>query len=114
MPIYIAERFYRSVADFIAHWYVGGFRYFFKHAMAVLKGLDRTFAVRVNIRNIFEPLYQDRSFLGHVFGFLMRSTKIVIGSFVYLLIMTVTFTFYILWALSLPYIVLFKIIRING
>lgn len=114
MPIYLAERFYRSVADFLTHWYVGGFRYFFRQAMIFLRSLDRTFAVRVNVRNIFEPLYQDQSFIGHVFGFLMRSTKIIIGSSIYVILMIGVSVIYVLWA-SLPfYAVFFKIIRING
>ena len=66
----------------VCHWYAGGFHFFSNKAVGLLRFIDRFFAVRINFFHIFQPLYQDRTFLGYFFGFFTRLFKVVSGGVV--------------------------------
>ena len=104
MPIYLVERLFHSISDVVIHWYIEGFRLFAGTTISVLKHLDKSFAVRISLINIFNPLYQDRSFLGYFLGFFMRLFKVVVGSAVYAAIIVCVAAIYIAWALAPLYI----------
>jgi len=113
MPIYLAERLYQSIADLFRHWYVGGFHFFMGRTFDMLRFFDRIFSVRVNVAYIFQPLYQDRSFLGYFFGFFLRLSKIITGSLVYAAAVLVMVVLYAIWA-AIPAYIMMKIISIDA
>ncbi len=74
-------------------------------ALGALGSLDRTFAIKITLRHFFEPLYRDKTFIGYILGVVFRTFRVLIGLFVYAILLFIIFAMYILWALVLPYVV---------
>jgi len=110
IPAYIAVRFVERLLGFFDHWYRGGTRFFWTRTMGVLTGLDGTFAVVLTVRHLFEPLYQDRTFIGYVLGFIFRVLRVALGLLVYLIVAAVALVLYIGWIL-LPVFSLYKVLE---
>ncbi len=83
---------------------MGGFKIISHWAVSFLEQLDRTFALQVTARYIFEPLYQDRTILGYILGFIFRSVRIVLAISIYFLVVTFFVAAYLGWMFLLPYI----------
>jgi len=83
---------------------VGGFRIISHWAVSFLESLDKTLALQVTLRYIFEPLYQDRTILGYILGFIFRSGRVVLASIIYVLVIVVFLAVYLGWMLFLPYV----------
>lgn len=84
---------------------MGGFKIISHWAVSFLERLDRTFALQITLRYIFEPLYQDRTILGYILGFIFRSGRVVLACAIYLLVVVFFVAIYLGWALLLPYVV---------
>ena len=108
IPAYIAVRFLERFLAFLNHWYRGGTRFFWTRTTDVLIGLDGTFAVFLTVRHLFEPLYQDNTFIGYILGFIFRVLRTALGLLTYLVVIIVAFTLYVSWIL-LPIFSLYKI-----
>ena len=93
------------VTDFFRHWYVDGLRAFVKTFLRALSVLDRALAFRVSVKNIFNPMYQDRSFFGYVFGFLFRFIRILVALITYAALGVAFVIFYTAWTLIPPYLI---------
>jgi hypothetical protein len=106
---YILNRFFFRVYYFLYHWYIRGFRKFFNWVLNYLEKLDYKFALRINLKNIFQPLYQDYSFFGYILGFIMRSFRILIAIFIYGLFIIFCSFLFILWAL-VPVFLIYQIV----
>lgn len=104
---YAAYRFSYRILAFVEHWYWGSFRLFGGFLIELLRRLDRTFAVRITLRHFFQPLYQDRTIIGYILGFIFRSLRIAIALPVYLLIIAITALIYLLW-LIIPLYLLYR------
>lgn len=102
---YLGYRFFYRIKEFIYNWYAGGFRVIGRETLNVLENLDRFFAWRINLRNLFQPLYQDHSVVGHTLGFIFRSARILAGSFFYLLIIAAAILVYLIWIASPIYLI---------
>ena len=76
--------------------------------MGVLLGLDGTFAVILTVKHLFEPLYQDKTFIGYVLGFIFRVLRVALGLSTDLVVVVFAFILYIGWIL-LPAFSLYKI-----
>lgn len=76
--------------------------------MGVLTGLDGTFAVILTVRHLFEPLYQDRTFIGYILGFIFRVLRVALGLLIYLIVVAVALVLYISWSL-VPVFSLYKV-----
>jgi len=74
-----------------------------------LAGVDRVLAWRVNFKYLFQPLYQDRSLVGYVLGFILRSLRLAGISLIYLLIFAAAILVYLVW-LSIPILILYEIL----
>ena len=98
---YLLTRALHRVTLFLSDWYVGGFRLVSSNTINVLEHLDRTWALAITVRNIFQPLYQDHTFTGRILGFIFRSVRIIIGLFLYALVITVAVIIYLL-IISVP------------
>ncbi len=102
--VYIGERFLFRIVSFFRHWYVGGFAAVSRSTLRTFSSLDRTFAFQVTLRHFFEPLYQDRTTVGYVIGFLFRSARIVVGGLLYLFIAAIAILAYLVWAVIPAYL----------
>lgn len=110
IPAYIAVRFAERFLSFFDHWYRGGTHFFWARTMGILTGLDGTFAVVLTVRHLFEPLYQDRTFIGYVLGFIFRVLRVALGLLTYLIVAAAALVLYIGWIL-LPAFSLYKVLE---
>ena len=113
VPVYIAVRFVRRFIGFFEHWYVGGARFFWNRGLGLLMSLDATFAVPVTLRHLFEPLYQDRTFIGYILGFIFRTLRVLIGLLIYIFVVVFVFVLYVVW-ISLPAYFIYQVVRSLG
>ncbi len=72
--------------------------------------LDKGFALKINIRNLFKPLYQDRNIIGYGLGFLFRGIRILIALIAYFAIFSITAGLYLLW-LGVPIFFIYKAVE---
>lgn len=110
---YLANRLYFRIRMFLKHWYKDGSKNFFHALVNFLEHLDRFFAIEITFKHIFEPLYQDRSFIGHIMGFLFRTARIILAAIVYSTVVLVFAVLYLAW-LAVPLFIVFKIIKSYG
>ena len=96
--VYLVHRFFYRILLFIHGWYIGSFRVISRRTIDTLESLDRYWAVKITLRNLFQPLYQDRSMVGRILGFIFRSSRIVIASFIYLIVVIAAVIGYLLFA----------------
>ena len=106
--IYIPKRFFLNIYWFLRHWYFESFFNMSHFMLNVFEGMDRSLALKINLRNIFKPLYQDATIIGYVLGFLLRFFKVVVASITYLFVFVISVTTYLLW-LAIPIYVIYKI-----
>ena len=105
--VYLVNRFFYRVYEFLRHWYRDGFLWFTRHTVNLLEGLDRFFALRVTFRDWFKPLYQDYSAIGYILGFIFRTGRLFFGGLFYLIIAAVSLLLYLIWA-AIPIYILYK------
>lgn len=103
--LYVSTRFLNRLTQFLRDWYVGSFLVLVHRALSILESLDQTFALKVTLRHIFEPLYQDRSFMGHILGFVFRTIRVVIASVTYAVIVLIFAAIYVIWAVYPLYLI---------
>ena len=109
---YILTQALGWVTDFFRHWYADGFRAFVKTFLRALSKLDRTLAFRVSAKNLFNPMYQDRSFFGYVFGFLFRMVRILVALAMYAILGVVFVIFYTAWTI-IPLYLIIRALNLN-
>lgn len=103
--VYLTQRFIYRIYMFFHGWYVGGLRVIGGKLISVLESMDRTWALRITLRNIFKPLYGDQSFIGSVLGFFFRLGRVVIAGLIYSVITAVGLAIYAAWAAIPMYII---------
>ena len=106
--VYILTHLGKRALDFFRHWYVNGFLRTIHWTYNILEKFDRYFALRITMKNWFQPLYQDHTFLGYFFGFVFRTARILTGLLVYGLTIILAASIYLLWAMA-PIYVIYKI-----
>src|SRR3989344_8781183 len=99
--VYLLKHLGRRVLDFFRHWYIDGFLKISDLALAALERLDRSFALRITAKNWLQPLYQDYSFIGYLWGFIFRTIRIFAGLAVYAFVLAAAIGLFLLWA-ALP------------
>ncbi len=107
--VYLGNRFFYRIGEFVRHWYKDGFYFFFRRLIDLLERLDRYFALRVTFRYLFQPLYQNYTFVGYVLGFIFRGVRLAAGGFVYLCVILVWAGLYLGWA-AIPIFIIVKIL----
>jgi hypothetical protein len=65
-------------------------------------------AFKITLKHLFEPLYQDRSFIGYVLGFIFRSGRLIAGALFYFILLAFAAAVYLIW-LAVPVFIIFKI-----
>lgn len=103
---YLLNSFLYRFTEFFRRWYFGSFKICVHFLVSVLEKLDRRFAIKITWRHFFEPLYQDRTVVGYVLGFVFRSGRLIIGAAIYAVIILIGAFFYLLWLLIPPYVIL--------
>jgi hypothetical protein len=96
---YFVQSLVFLVVSFFKHWYVDGFFYVVRAIAAMLRALEKKWALKNNAYFMFEPLYQEKNIYGYIFGFVYRSLKVFFGGMVYVVIVTCGLSLYIVWAL---------------
>jgi hypothetical protein len=107
--VYILKRFFFWIYYFLYHWYVRGFRRFFNWVINRLEQLDYKFALRINLKNLFQPLYQDYSFLGYILGFVLRSIRVFVATIFYIVFIIFCTILFLIWA-AIPFFAIYQII----
>lgn len=97
-PIYIFIQALGALGSFFRHWYLGGFYVFAHRLTSVIVALEQTFALRVTLRNLFKPLYQDYTVMGVVLGFIFRPLRLLIGGLLYVFVALLCAVLYGVWA----------------
>ena len=103
--VYLAQRFICRIWMFFYDWYVGGFRVIGGKVIGILESLDRTWAFRITLRNLFKPLYGDHSFLGSILGFFFRFWRLLIAGIFYAFIIAAGLAVYLGWGAIPVYVV---------
>ncbi len=108
--IYLIKNLLLSILLFFKHWYWDGFQFIYGKALGIIRGLEKSLAIRINLRFIFKPLYQEYNIYGYFLGFIFRALRIVAGGLAYIFIMAFFALIYLLWA-ALPVFFAYKIIK---
>lgn len=103
---YLVGRLIYRIGDFLKHWYVHSAKMYANYVIDQLSALDRSLAWGITFRHFFEPLYKDYSFLGRVLGVFFRTLRFAFGTVVYALIFIVAVLIYLIWALTIPFLIL--------
>jgi len=104
--IYLINRALYRIGDFFHHWYYDGSRNFGRTYIALLERLDQTFAVSINFRFLFQPLYKDFTIVGTILGPIFRGGRILIGLVVYFFFSIIFLALYLAWLLA-PVVLIF-------
>lgn len=107
--LYIITHLGRRISDFFRHWYIDGFFRSVDWSLSILERLDKSFAVRITAKNWFQPLFQDYTVIGHIWGFIFRTIRIFAGLAVYLVFILFAATLFAAWA-GLPLFAIYQII----
>ncbi|HOK20817.1 MAG TPA: hypothetical protein PLX73_00585 [Candidatus Paceibacterota bacterium] len=97
---YLVSIAFNRIKLFLKHWYPNSFIRFWNFLVQTLRSLDRTFAIKITARHWLEPLYQDRTVVGYILGFIFRTLRIAIAAVLYLAIFGVVMFAYIVWAVT--------------
>ena len=108
--VFILNRFIFRISEFIWHWYVGAAKIYGHFAISIFEKLDGSFALKITIRHLFEPLYQDRTVLGYILGFPLRMLRLIIGGIFYAIMAILFLAGYLLWA-AVPLILILKAVN---
>lgn len=106
---YLFNRFFYRLGEFLRHWYRDGFFFFFHKLIGFLEYLDRYFALKITLRYLFQPLYQNYTFVGYILGFIFRGVRIAVAGVIYGLVVLAALVLYLLWA-AIPIWILVKIL----
>jgi len=109
LPIYLIYSFFLRIWLFLKSWYKDGFLFIYHKTINLLENLDHFFALKITFLNLFCPLYQDNSFIGHLIGPIFRLLLALIGTTIYLFIIAISLIIVILWFL-IPLITISQII----
>ncbi len=106
---YLSIRFIYRLTEFFRHWYFNSFKLYSHFVISLLEKFDRKIALKITLRNLFQPLYQDRSLIGYSLGFLFRAARLLVGGVVYIILIIIAAFFYLAWLVA-PFYIIFKII----
>jgi len=106
--IFVGEQISVRLLDFLRHWYISSFYNFSHSTLALLEKLDRRFALKINLKHLFVPLYQDRSVMGYGLGFILRGAKVSLASVLYLAVLLLSALAYLIW-LVIPIFLTYRI-----
>lgn len=104
--VYLFIRLAGDIGNAVRHWYGDSFVKVWEAAVNILERLDAQLALRITLRYFFRPLYGDASIPGRIFGFFLRTARIVIAVFLYLIVIIAAVFSYLIFAL-LPLFIIY-------
>ena len=107
--VYLLNHLGRRVLDFFRHWYFYGFLRTTHWSYNILERLDRIFALRITVKNWLQPLYQDYSFIGYLWGFIFRTARILAALAVYGIFLILAIGLFLFWS-AIPILVIYNIL----
>lgn len=107
---YLTHRFFYRVVEFLRHWYVKSVRIYSNFVLNVLGRIDYYLAFKITLKNLFQPLYKDYTFIGYVLGFFFRLGRLAIASIVYGALFFIAISLYLFW-LAIPVYFFYLIFR---
>lgn len=75
--------------------------------LRLVRACERRLAIRINVRFLFQPLYQEHNIVGYVLGFLYRFVKICVGGILYFGTFALVIMAYVIWA-AFPLVLIYK------
>jgi len=97
-----------AIERFLSHWYILVFYSYWNNVARFMAILDRYFSFKVTLLNLFNPLYQDYTFLGYMLGIFFRVIRLMVGGVVYVVVLSIVFALYLVWV-SIPLILVIKV-----
>jgi len=102
---YLFWQFLRRWLVFFRRWYYEASLSWWLRVLEKIRALERIFAVKINARLWFQPLYGDYSAVGRVFGPIFRTGRILAGLGLYFFIFYLASILWISWLSLLPFII---------
>ncbi len=110
-PTYIIQRAVYRILDFLRHWYFKSAKMYWHFVINQFEKIDYTLAWKITLKYLFTPLYKDYSTLGYILGFILRSGRLVVASFIYAILFALAGIVYVIWLL-IPVIIIAQIFGI--
>ncbi len=101
---------YSIFLNFIYFWWRDSFVWWLNRLERAHNKIEKFFAVKINLRYIFSPLYQDYTIVGFLVGVPARAIRISFGIIAHLLVLLVFVFLYFIWAI-VPIFVIYKIFK---
>jgi hypothetical protein len=92
----ILKVFINPFLEFLKFWYLEIPWHFWNLYISRISYLERSYAVRITLENLFVPLWQDYTLVGRLISFPIRVFKIFVGILVYILFTLISFAIFIL------------------
>lgn len=105
--IYLIQRFFYRIFEFLRHWYVGSFLTISHWLINALESLDRYFALRITLKNLFKPLYQDYTLIGYTLGFIFRFWRALFSGIIYFFVILFFIAIFLAWA-GIPIYIVYR------
>lgn len=102
----IVKQIIHSGTCFIKRWYVERTLWFWSRISDTIHLMDRHFAVFINIKLFFTPLYGDYSFMGKLLGPLFRVWRVSAGLALYSFLCIAAAAFWTGYCLFIPYLII--------
>ncbi len=96
--------------NFVYFWWHDSFFWWLEKWQKIHLDIEKTFAVKINLKYIFSPLYQDYSLVGFAVGIPARILRIIFGILIHILILTLLVFLYLCWAV-IPFFIIYKIFK---
>lgn len=106
--VYLLTHLAGRTGDFLKHWYVDGFLRSVDWTLYILEHLDRNIALRITVKNWLQPLYQDYTIIGFIWGFIFRTIRIIAGLAIYFVVLMAALSLFLLWS-AFPAFVIWQI-----
>lgn len=110
-PVYLIYSFFLNIFNFLEHWYAYGFKFWIGLWLKNIQSLDKTFAVVINLKHFFVPLYKDYTLIGRFTGIILRFFRILIGFIIYLIITIIFGIIILVWWLIPIFLILVTLIK---
>ncbi|OGM92369.1 hypothetical protein A2755_01215 [Candidatus Wolfebacteria bacterium RIFCSPHIGHO2_01_FULL_48_22] len=110
MFIYLLKLLIFRIWAFFVHWYRDGALFAYGKLLGVWRRIDRAFGMRVNLRFLFKPLYQERNITGYVLGFLFRLLRLGVGGVFIIILSSVICLVFLIW-LAIPAYLIIQAVR---
>jgi hypothetical protein len=104
---YLGYRLLFRLGGFFLHWYVDASRWFLRAFVSTIGRFERTLAIRVTLRHLFEPLYKDYSVVGRMLGPLFRTGRVIVGVVWYFVLAGCFALLYLAWLTVIPLLLLY-------